>query len=191
MPGISLNRYHLSYDDEFSNPTTFKTSADGSTGYRNSYFFGRTIAGNSEAEYYVDPNNGLTAGPNPFAVSGGALTITAQPTRPGQQADGLAYTSGMISTDGSFSQNQGYFEIRAMTPNVAGFWPAFCTLPDGTGGYPELDVLEQPNLGSSGQYWSYANFSSTDKGGGFNEANVDLSKGYHTYGLLWTATTIT
>jgi beta-glucanase (GH16 family) len=192
MPAISLVGYLLSYDDEFSNPALFQTSWDGSVGYRNALFFGRTIFPNAEAEYYVDPNTvALTHNPNPFLVAGGALTITAQPTLSGQQTDGLPYTSGMISTDGSFSQNQGYFEIRAQTPDVAGFWSAFWMLPDGNTGYPELDVLEQPSLGSSGQYWSYANFSATNKGGGFNEANVDLSKGFHSYGLLWTATTIT
>lgn len=157
------------------------------TGFRNSYSHGRSLPSNNEAEYYADP----AVGPNPFSVQNGALTITARPTKPGEQAGGLPYTSGMITTENSFAQNQGYFEIRAQTPSTKGFWAAFWMLPEGGAGNPELDVLEQPNNLGSSSYWSYANFGDANKGGGSNDTGQELSAGYHRYGLMWTPTAIT
>ena len=186
MTAISLVGYHLTYDDEFTDPSLFITTTNGTAGFSNSYTFGRTLASNYEAEYYVDPN----AGPSPFSVQNGELTITAQPALPGQYTAGLPYSSGMISTEGSFSQNTGYFEIRAETTGVHGFWPAFWMLPVGGAGNPELDVMEQPNLEGNNSYWSYANPSDQFKGGGFNDTGEDLSAGYHSYGLLWTTTSV-
>src|ERR1700712_5564237 len=115
MPALSLVGYHLTFDDEFSNPLLFKTSSDGQSGYDNQLYFGRTIWSNHEAENYVDPSTGV----NPFSVANGALTITAQPAAAGTNNNGLPYTSGLISTENSFSQNQGYFEIRAETPKTS------------------------------------------------------------------------
>lgn len=185
MPALSLVGYHLTFDDEFSNPLLFKTSSDGQSGYDNQLYFGRTIWTNHEAENYVDPS----AGVNPFSVANGVLTITAQPAAAGTNNNGLPYTSGLISTENSFSQNQGYFEMRAETPSTSGFWPAFWMLPDTNTGYPELDVLEQPNI-EPNAYWSYANVGDSNKGGGFNSTGSDFTNTYHTYGLLWTATTV-
>ncbi len=186
MPQLSLVGYHLTYDNEFTNSAAFVTSANGSVGFANSYSFGRSLPSNGEAEYYVDPN----AGPSPFSVQNGELTITAQPTLAGQYTAGLPYSSGLISTENSFSQNTGYFEIRAQTPYVQGFWSAFWMLPVGGGGNPELDVFEQPNLEGNNAYWSYANPSDLFKGGGFNNTGENLSAGYHAYGLLWTTTSV-
>jgi len=186
MPQLSLAGYYLTYDEEFTNPALFITSANGSIGYANSYSFGRTLPSNNEAEYYVDPN----AGPSPFSVQNGELTITAQPALVGQYTAGLPYSSGVITTAGSFSQNTGYFEMRAETTGVQGFWSAFWMLPVGGGGNPELDVMEQPNLEGNNSYWSYANPSAVFKGGGFNDTGENLSAGYHTYGLLWTTTSV-
>jgi hypothetical protein len=186
MPEISLFGYHLTYDDEFTNPALFVTSANGSVGYANAYSFGRSLPSNGEVEYYVDPSTG----PSPFSVQNGELTITAQPALPGQNTGGLPYSSGLISTAGRFSQNTGYFEIRAETPYLQGFWSAFWMLPAGGAGYPELDVMEQPNLQGNNSYWSYASPSPATKGGGFNNAALDLSAGYHSYGLLWTTTSV-
>ena len=187
MPQLSLHGYHLTYDDEFSDQTQFITSSDGSVGFNNSYYFGRSIPTNFEAEYYVDP----TAGIDPFSVQNGALTITAAPAGPGAPTNGLPYSSGVITTQGSFAQNQGYFEMRAQTPDIAGFWAAFWMLPATAAGYTEFDVLEQPNLGPSSQYWTDAKFQGAAQGGMFNTTASNLSAGYHTYGLLWTATAIT
>ncbi|MDQ3073044.1 MAG: glycoside hydrolase family 16 protein, partial [Bacteroidota bacterium] len=56
-----------------------------------------------------------------------------------EPADGKAYTSGMISSHLSMSQQYGYFEVRCKIPKGYGLWPAFWMMP--TVGYPpELDI---------------------------------------------------
>ena len=63
---------------------------------------------------------------NPFHQHGGVLDITATP---GSNPLGLAYNSGVISSQNSFSQLYGYFEIRADLPVGKGLWPTFWLLP--------------------------------------------------------------
>lgn len=110
---VSLIGYHPTFDAEMT------TSADMAK-FRTTFINGdRTLYTNHEAEEYVDNNPANPA--NPFAFANGALSITARPV----PAGGHPYTSGMIQTANSFSQNQGFFEIRAQVPNVQGFWSAF------------------------------------------------------------------
>ena len=173
---IDLSGYHLTFDDEFDSPADLKP-------FDNTFFWGgTTITPNGELENYV---SSTATTDNPYSVANGALTITASPTPSG----GLPYTSGLLTTQNSFSQNTGYFEIRAEMPQNSGFWPAFWMLPEGAG-YPEIDILEQPD--GSGNDTEYFNHTSTptDSSGGFQNVGTDVFAGYHTYGFLWTATTI-
>jgi beta-glucanase (GH16 family) len=174
---LSLVGYHLTFDDEFDSPSDLSPFA-------NSYpWGGTTLPSNDEAENYV-PNTYGAAG-NPYSVASGALTITASPTPSG----GLPYTSGLLSTANVFSQNTGYFEIRAEMPAASGFWPAFWMLPEGAG-YPEIDILEQPNnSGTQTDYWDHTT-TPTNSSGGFVNTGTDVFSGYHTYGFLWTGTSI-
>jgi len=189
MTQLSLVGYHLTFDDEFSSASLFKVSSNGLTQFNDSYVFGNWLYNNSEAEYYVDPATGIV---DPFSIANGALTITAQPTVAGEQTSGQPYTSGLLTTANSFTQNQGYFEIRCETPSTQGFWPAFWLLPTGGGGTPEIDVMEQPNLNGLSTYWTYARPGVTaNNGGGWVNTNVNLSTTYNTYGVMWTPTSIT
>jgi beta-glucanase (GH16 family) len=173
---VNLTGYHLTFDAEMT------TAADMSQ-FSNAFINGdRRLYANHEQQYYVDYN---TANPaNPFKFANGALTITASPTPSGDQP----YTSGLIQTANTFSQNQGYFEIRAQTPAAQGFWPAFWMITPQY--YPEIDILEQPNnSGSDSKYWATIN-TPEDYSAGFNETGVNVSAGYHSYGFMWTADTI-
>ena len=169
---VDLTGYHLTFDAEMT------SSADMSK-FSNTFSNGdRTLWPNGELERYVDYN---AADPNnPFAFSNGALTITARPNGVGN----LPYTSGLLQTSDSFSQSEGYVEIRAQVPAGQGFWSAFWMLPKGAY-WPEIDILEQPNnSGSSTVYWNHIN-TDTDNSGGFQETGVNLSAGYHSYGFKW------
>jgi beta-glucanase (GH16 family) len=143
----------------------------------------RALYSNGEAQAYADYDD--PSAPNPYSFSNGALNITASPT----PYYGQPYVSGMLSTDHNFAQSYGYFEARIDTPGDKGFWPAFWMLPDGGAGLPEIDIMEQPNNNGANSYWNYVS-AITSKSGGFVDAGTNLSSGYHTYGVLWTASTI-
>ena len=102
-----------------------------------------------EQEIYVDANfagKGSTAlGLNPFSVNDGVLSITAGlvPTQDQNALWGYQYYSGLLTTQNSFSQTYGYFEMRAELPSGAGGWPAFWLYPvNPTANKAEIDVLE-------------------------------------------------
>ncbi len=184
---LDLAGYHLTYDQEFTRPRDFVVSADGTVGFKDQYDWGgRNVPNNSEAEYYEDP----TLGVNPFGVQGGALSITAADSPPGVDTDGFPYTSGMITTQNTFSQHGGYFEIRAIVAGGQGLWPAFWLLPTTLKDYPEMDIMEDPNLGPGTQYWIHAT-GQTGGGGGFVSPGPTLAAGYHAYGVEWNDHTTT
>jgi serralysin len=183
----------LSLWDAHSNPTgTWRPDF----GYQGSQGAGSyTLASNGEQEIYTSPFFRDHPGDfpvNPFTSNAdGTLSITAAPST-NNELFGHHYTSGMISTAQSFAQTYGYFEMRAELPATAGAWPAFWLLPADGSWPPELDVMEtlsgDPNtdyttqhsaVGGSNVAVGSANFIPTTAGG------------YHTYGVLWTSSTLT
>ena len=142
----------------------------------------RTIAGTGELEYDSDSS----VGTNPFSVdANGNLDITATP---GSPVAGLPYTSGVITTQKSFAQLYGYFEMTATLPAGTGMWPAFWLLPANLSGTDELDVMEE--MGSNPSQYT-GTLHSPDNGiAGATFPTVDLTAGSHSYGMYWTPTTI-
>lgn len=90
----------------------------------------RTLTSNGEAQWYMD---------DAFEFSPeGVLKIRADQ----RQVNGYNYTSGMAATWGKFSQQYGYFEMRAKLPRGKGLWPAFWLLPTSYKWPPEIDIME-------------------------------------------------
>lgn len=81
---------------------------------------------------------------DPFAAAQGALKVSAVPatTECGTNPADYPYLSGLISTQPSFSQTYGYFEMRCLLPQGKGLWPAFWLLPQDGSWPPEVDVVE-------------------------------------------------
>jgi beta-glucanase (GH16 family) len=153
---------------------------------------GRTIPDNKELEFYVDPrtDSPSLAGLSPFAA-GASLAITARPVPNGLRALtlGLPYASGLLTTEGRFSQTYGYFEIRAKMPTGRGLWPAFW-LGCADGEWPpEIDVVEAHGDRLDG-YWGTIHWRGS--GGGlkktqFRIATPSLDAEFHDYGVEWQA----
>jgi len=84
-------------------------------------------------------------------VSGGAATFTAQPSSRTLENGKKAWTTGLLTTEGSsggFQVKTGdYAETRVKLPSGSGAWPALWTWKDGNG---EIDSFEyhpdNPNL---------------------------------------------
>lgn len=191
---LDLTGYSLTFDEEF-NRLSISQSA------------GATTWGDIRAQWRGDINADVgfgassfvdaASGYNPFRVAGGALTITAVPDRTPYGVP-TSWETGLITTQGSFSQIYGYFEIRADFSNQPGAWDAFWLLPDrqipdpnGAGRWQELDVVEHYGSWDRGVY---SGIHTTDPAP--NEhwqkylqvySEMRNPDGYHTYGMNWQA----
>ncbi len=186
----------LTFADEFDT-----LNLDPETGWDTTFPFGSpngpdsllAHTHNDELQIYVDPtytgSGTEPLGIDPFSVDSGVLTITLQKTTPAQKADlfNYNYTSGLITTAGTFYQQYGYFEMRAKLPVADGMWSAFWLLPKDQADTLELDVFE--NIGDNRTYATEHHIDSTGKKIVTNQGHVvdDISQ-FHTYGMLWTAT---
>lgn len=56
------------------------------------------------------------------------------------------YTSGVVASEGKFSQRYGYFEVRAKLPTTKGSAPAFWLIDFSKNLTDEIDVVEVPGL---------------------------------------------
>ncbi len=160
----------------------------------------RTLKWNKEVQLYVDPDmrghvgrhgdhegqerrrgeRGL--GLNPFRAQGGQLEITFDraPKQHAEALGGFEYVSGLITTEPTFSQTYGYFEMRAKLPRGKGIWPAFWLLPKDLSWPPEIDVME--SVGDPSKvYATYHSNAAKIQGQEFRVSPDD----FHTYGVAW------
>ncbi len=197
MSGIlDLKGYKLTFDDEFN--TTSISQNDTATTWADIRPTSR-LTSNSDIGFGTSAFLDAASGYDPFSVSNGALSITATPKARLGSAAQLdvgpgSWASGLITSQQSFSQEYGYFEMRAKVPAGIGSWPSFWMGAETNVWPPELDVMEQ-----------YADSPTTYAGtvhtAGANGQDVFtqtwapslpiLSNGFHTYGVLWNPNTIT
>lgn len=143
--------------------------------------------------------NGVGDNPNPFSMAdGGRLRITLQ------KVNGV-WSSGLLSSVDShgvgFSQQYGYFEMRAKFPAGRVTWPAFWMLdvcskqkvPGVACKHGEIDIIEYTALGQNSYSstlhdWSANKTVAVD----VHKTKVSPSDGnWHTYGMLWKPDTMT
>jgi len=156
--------------------------------------FKRKTSANGEQQIYVDPRySGRSTTPlglDPFEVHDGVLSIIAQRT-PAELKPVLfnnEYTSGILTTQGAFSQKYGYFELRSKIPVGVGVWPAFWMLADDGGWPPEVDVMEgrgqRPGDLVMTTHWRIPSTQRIESCG-FDFALPDAATEFHDYGVLW------
>jgi beta-glucanase (GH16 family) len=179
-------RLRLTFDEEFDR---FDRWAGGHGRWRTVYRDGRsadpfelrTLRGNKELQLYVDPD--LKAGLDPFQARSGVLEITAQPMPQPLvgKLGGFRYASGLITTQPSFAQAYGYFEMRARLPRGKGLWPAFWLLPADLSWPPELDVME--SIGDPGRVYATAHSKALERP--TTELHVTDPDAFHVYAVSW------
>jgi hypothetical protein len=145
----------------------------------------RTLPDNKELQVYGDRTFPQGAPVDPFEiVDGGVLRIIANPVDEKLRKNiwDREYTSGVITSLGSFSQRYGVFEMRARSPKGKGLWPAFWLLNQNLDYPPEIDVMEIVA-------WDVFSFHTSIKGDridvGTTVTTPDLSADYHTYTVDW------
>ncbi len=134
-----------------------------------------TIMGANDGQSFVDrAYRGL--GLDPFSWRDGVLRIQGT-WRPElrEALGGREFASGIITTEGSFSQLYGYFEARMRLSDWPGGFPAFWLLPSDHAWPPEIDVMEQ--IGNRpGEIFQM----------GHTQPGIDTTQ-WHIYGLEWNA----
>lgn len=192
-PGDKLDRSHLvcTFHEEFSSPITFYDPNTGKGTWKTNYFCGhqedftsRTLPGQEEIVCDIQYN-----GVNPFRQSNGSFTIiVANDLNPDDPKNaGHRYSSGVLTTEKSFSQAYGYFEMRAQLPTGPGLWPAFWLLSATAGADQEIDGME--NLGHDSKT-IFCSIHIRDLAPPINRTlpvPVNTVTRMHTYGVLWTA----
>lgn len=154
---------------------------------------------NQELEYYANVTNPSAPNYAPQYAEqdgNGHLVITANAGNPFNATCSYGpcqYVSARLTTRGLFSQTYGYFEARIQVPAGQGLWPAFwMTTPSGAN-EGEIDPMEIIGSDPSTVFGAL-------HGPGFDTTgpltveytvpNVVLSQGFHSYGVLWTASSI-
>ena len=156
--------------------------------------FKRKTSANGEQQIYVDPRYAgrgtAPLGLDPFHVENGVLSITARRTPPDLKAVlfNNEYTSGILTTQGTFAQKYGYFEIRAKIPIGTGVWPAFWMLADDGGWPPEIDAVEgrgqRPGDLVMTTHWRIPATGKIESCG-FDFTVPGAEADFHNYGVLW------
>jgi beta-glucanase (GH16 family) len=154
----------------------------------------RKSSSNGEQQLYVDPRyrgrSSTALGLDPFKVRDGILSIVASRTPAVLKAKlfNNEYISGILTTQGRFSQKYGYFEIRAKLPVGNGVWPAFWMLADDGGWPPEIDILEgrgqRPGDLVMTTHWRIPATGRIESCG-FDFTLPSASTAFHDYGVLW------
>ncbi|HEV7878982.1 glycoside hydrolase family 16 protein [Bradyrhizobium sp.] len=156
--------------------------------------FKRKTSYNGEQQIYVDPRYGgrsiTPLGLDPFKIQDGILSIVASRT-PAALKTLLfdnEYVSGILTTQSSFAQKYGYFEIRAKIPVGTGVWPAFWMLANDGGWPPEIDVMEgrggRPGDLVMTTHWRIPATGKVESCG-FDFRVPDAPGQFHDYGVLW------
>jgi beta-glucanase (GH16 family) len=132
-----------------------------------------------------------------YAVENSELKIWPQKDSTGK------FFNRTIDTDGKYYQKYGYFEVEAKLPVGKGTWPAFWLLNHIDSHRPEIDIMEAYAGGTSpwgtainGQPHptAYGTTVWSDAGvmAGFKQnKTVDLSAGFHKYGVKWEPSKLT
>jgi beta-glucanase (GH16 family) len=114
------------------------------------------------------------------------------------QRSGNEYHAAMIGTQGKFETVFGYFECCMKLQEQAGYWSAFWlqspTIAKAIVGNPadsgvEIDIFEylrrEGDTGHHGLHWD--GYGKDTKSVSARPVIPGLSRGWHTFGLLWTA----
>jgi beta-glucanase (GH16 family) len=94
--------------------------------------------------------------------------------------------SGMITSHPGFNFQYGFVQIVANLPHAGGLWPALWLAPANLTFPPEIDMVE--SFGAQGKPGSY--FHAVGGGGASARYPAGITRGWQTYSLSWTRSTL-
>ncbi len=138
---------------------------------------------------FADPTNGF-----PFTISNGVLRIEARKEANGRWRAGLLASNDREGH--GFSQQYGYFEMRAKLPAGDGVWPAFWLSSSPVGASPNIEIDVMEFYGDpKGSYMSTVHVWKPGPHRGIGHQVVtrplEASDDFHRYGVMVTAEWIT
>ncbi len=172
---MDLTGYHLTFDDEFSG-----TSLD------TSKWIPQWTTGSEHPTAYK-ADQALSSN---VTVSGGELRLEAAR---GSTTDGRPYSVGVVQTYNKFAQKYGYIEASIKVPAADGMWPAFWTFPQSGAWTHEIDITEMFMADRLTNHMSnhFPDASGNDRYVTQAYTGPDFSAGFHTFGVMWTPTSLT
>ena len=183
--------HQLIFDDQFSGTrldTSKWTTLMGAQGivWNNQ---GTLPAGYTGQNSGAGQNGGAVLNVSQLSVDNG-LTITAQQNTTGVQEGNYPWISGVVNTMGKFTlpSTGWYVQAKMKLPDTtAGMWPSLWFMPPTSGPSNEIDGFEggfeNPGLGPQNQLIHYDYFSPAGEMQHLANVGVDMSAGYHTYGV--------
>ena len=182
-PGLDLSGFHLTFSEEFDG------SLDVSAWGPDTRWIAHTPwAGDFGDARFADPRSDF-----PFTVKDGILRIEARKDGAGKWSSGLLASNDPQGR--GFSQQYGYFEMRAKLPPGPGVWPAFwlCSSYNrkdktaGRDGSVEIDVLEyygRTPCSFTATVHTWLPKPHRSEGTTITTRPYEVSSGFHTYGCL-------
>jgi beta-glucanase (GH16 family) len=184
-PPEAATRWWITFDDEFDGPAG--SPPDPSRWLPD---IGGTGWGNNELQYY-------TRSGNAFLDGQGHLVIEARRASDTQTCwyGTCQYTSGKVTTYGTFAQAYGRFEARMRVPAGRGFLPAFWLLGDNIYKvrHPqegEIDVVETVG-NQANRVQQHAHGPGLDFGYAYGLPAGQTVTDWHTYAIEWSPDRIT
>jgi len=184
--------WSLSFEETFDK-LSIRNQKNPSGLWHTRYIWDRNVIINNEQQFYIDPDE---HGHSVFTIDNSVLSIEAKPTPRALRGvvEGQPYVSGVLTTEKSFAQQYGRFEVRAKVPFGQGLWSAFWLLPSfnqwpaGVAVLPEIDVME--HLGHESN--TFHTTLHTNQTGPLTShpydhtIATDLTKAFHVYSVVWT-----
>jgi hypothetical protein len=181
-PSLDLAGYRLTFDEDFRGPLSVSAWGPGTRWIAHSPY-----AGDFGDAAFADPEDGF-----PFTTREGVLRIEARKV-------GGRWRSGLLSSvdpkGNGFSQQFGYFEMRAKLPKGPGTWPAFWLM-----GVPqlreprdrktltqvEIDVLEHYGVGPNALHTTLHLWGPDGYHWAEGDASIvpGMTDDFHSYGVL-------
>jgi hypothetical protein len=182
-PSLDLSGFHLTFREEFDGPLDVSAWGPGTRWIAHTPW-----AGDFGDARFVDPGSDF-----PFTIKDGILRIEARKDEAGKWSSGLLASNDPRGN--GFSQQYGYFEMRAKLPPGPGVWPAFwlCSSYNrkdktaGRDGSVEIDILEyygRTPCSFTATVHTWQPKPHRSEGHTITTKPYEVSSGFHNYGCM-------